>query len=176
MTTPVLPVPTGSYRIDPSRSIVRLTAKHLFGTGTAHATFDISSGTLTVTDPLPHSSASATVSVASFASDKTRRVEHVLSGSLLDVAGFPEMTFVSRMLRLEGEWVVAGDLTVHGVTRPVELRVTSAAPTAATETADGAIRLVATARVDRYEFGVTKVKGIAGRWVDLEIEVVATPV
>lgn len=170
MSSSVVPVPAGSYSIDPQQSIVRVRAKHFFGTGTVHATFSVAHGTVTVAEPLRNSAASATIAVASFTSDKTRRVERVLSGSLLDVAAHPEITFVSRLLRLEGDWVVAGDLTANGITRPVELRVTHAEPL------DGGIRLRATTRVDRYEFGVTKVKGIAGRWMDLGVEVVGVRV
>jgi hypothetical protein len=54
-----------------------------------------------------------------------------------------------------------GSVTAHGTAVPAEIRL------------DGEARFLATARLDRISFGVTKKKGMVGRTVDVTIEAVA---
>lgn len=160
--------PPGRYRIDPQRSTVRYSGRHMFGLGGVQATFQLNDGTITVADPVTASSIELIVDPASFTSDKTRRDVHVRSRSLLDVEAHPEITFRSAEVRPDGEhWVVRGEVTAHGVSRPVEVRVDRAG------IADDELTMHAVAQLDRYEFGVTKVKGMAGRRLTLDFDLVA---
>jgi polyisoprenoid-binding protein YceI len=61
-----------------------------------------------------------------------------------------------------------GELTVRGVTQPLTVAVE---PTGAQ---GRRVRARATATIDRYAFGLVKVKGMAARRVTLEIDVTAT--
>jgi len=62
---------------------------------------------------------------------------------------------------------VIGDVTVHGSTQPVEITVDRV-------TASGTdVTVHAVAQLDPYAFGVTGVKGMAGRHVTLEFDLIA---
>ena len=72
------------------------------------------------------------------------------------------MTFASE--RTDGS-TLTGTLTVRGVTRPVTLSIEQSA------TAPGSFTARAAARIDRTEFGLTASRGLAGRYLDLTVEV-----
>jgi polyisoprenoid-binding protein YceI len=64
-----------------------------------------------------------TIDAASFESGNEARDNAVKSTEYLDVAAHPRFTFQSTKIRARHDgYVLAGDLTVRGVTRPVELR------------------------------------------------------
>jgi polyisoprenoid-binding protein YceI len=65
-------------------------------------------------------------------------------------------------------WVLRGQLTARGHSAPVELAVIESRGSG-----DG-LALRATTRIDRYAFGLTKKKGLAARYLDLEITAQAT--
>ena len=165
-----LPRP-GAYRVDPKRSTVAFTGRHLFGLGAVHATFTISSGLLHVADPVTTSTAEVTVDASSFHSNRSRRDKDVRSRMLLDAATYPEIVFVSEGLRRDGAgWLLTGTVTAHGTRVPVEVRIDHVAAQ------DDGIGVHARAEhLDRYAFGVTRGKGMAGRFLDLDFNVVADP-
>ena len=73
------------------------------------------------------------------------------------------MIFTSGRLDVQGQ-VLTGTLTVAGITRPVSLAIVHYAPSAGSFTAR------ATARIDRTEYGVTAIRGLAGRYLDICVE------
>jgi polyisoprenoid-binding protein YceI len=158
----------GRYRIDPERSTIAVRAKHLFGLGTVHAAFTLRSGAIVVTDPVTTSTAHAVLDAASFTSGNAARDKKVRSKALLHVDQHPDIRFSadSASLTSDGTWTVHGAVTARGGSAPVELTVTEA--TAHGET----LTVVATATVDRYAHGITAVKGLAGRY--LEVNLTAT--
>lgn len=168
-TSVVVPA-TGTYLIDPERSVIRYRGRHLFGLGVVHATFR-AAGEIRVADPLPSSSVTVAVDPASFSSDSARRDADVRSGRLLDVERYPEITFVSDGLRQDGErWVLAGTATAHGTSVPVEVVVDRVAVEGQDVRAHGRAE-----HLDRLAFGVKGGRGLVGRYLDLDLDVVATP-
>jgi polyisoprenoid-binding protein YceI len=97
----------------------------------------------------------------------------VTGASLLDVATHPDITFVSQGLRADGDsgrWLMTGRVTAHATSVPVEVVIDRAAPE------PGGVRLHGRAEhLDRYAFGVTKSKGMVGRYLDLDLDVFAVP-
>ena len=170
-TTPLQVPAPGTYRVDPHRSTLSYSGRHRFNTGTVHATFTISSGEIRVADSLTDSVVTVTVDAASFKSNSARRDKDVKSAKLLDVATYPTIAFVSDRIRDEGDrWIVSGKVTAHGSTVQVDVAVDRLTPDG-----DG-FRLHGRAEhLDRYAFGVTKGKGMVGRHLDLELDVVASP-
>lgn len=169
-TTVDLPT-TGRYVVDPARSSVAFSGRHLFGLAGVKAAFRVGSGEVDITDPVLGSTVRLSVDASSFTSDKQRRDEHVRSAAMLDVEQHPAITFASSGVREQaGGWVLAGAVTALGTSVPVDVEVDSM-------TREGTgLRVHATARhLDRYAFGVTKVKGMAGRYLDLEFDIVADP-
>lgn len=144
----------------------------MFGLGVVHATFTISSGELRVTDPTTASAVSVTIDAASFSSPNARRDKDVRGASLLDVATYADITFAADSLRQDGDsWRMAGTVTAHGSAAPVDVLIDRVARE------DEGIRLHARAEhLDRHAFGITKSKGMVGRYLDLDFDVFAAPV
>ena len=157
----------GHYAIDPGRSRVTFTTRHLFGLGRVRGSFDIRGGTADVADPIAASTIYAEIEAASFRTKNPARDGSVLSRRFLDPAGHPLMSF--RSGRIEpGAQAVTGTLTVRGTTRPVSLTITGC------EVSRGSFTARATARIDRTEFGITAARGLAARYLNLTVEVQCT--
>ena len=168
---PSMPVAPGSYRLDPERSQVHYSGKHMFGLGTVHATFSVRDGAVRIGEEMRTLSTDVTVDAASFHSDSPKRDRDVRSGGLLDVDHFPSITFASEGIQETPEgWLVPGTVAVHGRSVPVDLQVDQLAPDGSELRVHGWAR-----RLDRTAFGITGSRGMVGRYLDLEIDVVATP-
>ena len=152
----------GRYEIDPGGSTVTFRTRHLFGLGPVRGTFAIRSGTIDVAEPLADSGAHADIEAASFRTGNGQRDGVVRSARFLDASRHPLITFRSEGI---DHSVLTGTLTVRGVTRPVTLAVELADVSPQSFTAR------ATTRVDRTEFGVSASRGLAGRYLDLSLEV-----
>jgi polyisoprenoid-binding protein YceI len=162
-------VTPGTYRIEPERSSLRLRAAHAFGLGPVAVTMAIVDGGVVVEGP-DRCRVTATIDAASFTTDKARRDAQVRSKAFLDTQRYPMMSFAGTDLApgADGGWTLAGELTVRGVTAPVSLAVTEV------HRVDGGLRCRASARVDRYAFGVTAGRGMIRRYVDVDLLVLAT--
>ena len=169
---PTNTVMAGRYRIDPHRSRLRYSSKHMFGLGTVQATFSVREGDLSIGDATGTLRTRVTVDAASFSSDSTRRDRDVRSAGLLDVEQYPDITFVSEHVQeTPGDgWLVTGTVTAHGRSVLVDVQVDRV-------TANGSEVLVHgwARNLDRIGFGITGSRGLVGRYLDLELDVVATP-
>jgi polyisoprenoid-binding protein YceI len=114
------------YEIDPTHTQVQFTYSHL-GFSNITGRFDQMQGDFRfdVADPT-QSSVSITIPVQSISTGVDKLDEHLLKADFFDAAQFPTATFTSTGVTAagEGKLAVAGDLTIHGVTRPVVLDVT----------------------------------------------------
>jgi len=119
MTTATL-IPTGTYTIDPSHSRVGFAVKHL-GIATVRGEFGTFEGGLVLGED--GATAYGTVQAVSVDTNEPQRDEHLRSGDFFDVERFPEIAFRSTAIRPVGEdtFEIVGDLTMHGITREVEL-------------------------------------------------------
>jgi polyisoprenoid-binding protein YceI len=151
----------GRYEIDISCSTVTFRTRHLFGLLPVRGTFTIRTGTIDVAEPLTDSSIRVEIETVSFRTGNGQRDGHVRSAGFLDAGRHPVMTFVSE--RVDGT-TVTGTLTVRDVARPVSLSIEQSAVSARSFTAR------ATTRIDRTEFGVTASRGLAGRHLDVSLE------
>ena len=85
-----------------------------------------------------------------------------MSSRLLDAHRHPFIFFASTGLDYADErWALRGNLTVRGTTRALSLIVEEL------EAVPAGLRLCASSRVDRYDFGMTNARGWAGRYLDL---------
>lgn len=112
-----------TFRIDPSHSTIAFRVRHMLGT--AKGSFAKFSGTIDVDREHPEqSSVSVTIQAASIDTAIAKRDDH-LRGELFNVAKYPEITFKSRRVKQTGanSGEIAGDLTMHGVTRAITLNV-----------------------------------------------------
>ena len=123
------PVRGDNYKFDPARSKIAFQLRHLLGS--ARGEFHKFSGTINVDREHPErSTVTATIQVASIDTKIAKRDQHLLSADFFDAAKFPEITFRSRAVKRTGadSGDITGDLTMHGVTRPITLHVKLMSP------------------------------------------------
>jgi polyisoprenoid-binding protein YceI len=160
--------PAGRYRIDAERSTITISTRHLFGLGRVRATLALRDGHIKVADPLAGSAVRAAAAAVSFRSGNDARDAAVLSPRLLDAAAYPSIAFTSTALENEdGRWLLRGQLEVRGTARPVEA-VIEAEPAHG-----GTLHASARLRVDRYAFGITAYRGLAARWLTVDLDITA---
>jgi polyisoprenoid-binding protein YceI len=158
----------GHYRIDPARTTVRFHTRHMFGLGSVTGTVTVREAEFTVTGS-SSARVHAVLDAASFDTGNRRRDRDVQSPTYLDVTAYPDITFDSQQVRLhEGKWVAAGTVTAHGVAAPVDLTLEELR-----ESDNGELILRASAKIDRYAHGVTARKGLAARWLTIEVTAIA---
>lgn len=114
-----------TYDIDPVHSSVAFTVRHLVSK--VPGNFTQFSGELKVDrDNLEASSVSATIQSKSVNTSNEKRDAHLKSKDFFAAVDFPTIAFQSTSWKKTGEntFDVAGDLTIHGVTKPVVLKTT----------------------------------------------------
>jgi polyisoprenoid-binding protein YceI len=63
--------------------------------------------------------------IASINTESDKRDEHLKGADFFDATQFPTLTFKSKSVKMDGKKLkISGDLTLHGVTKPVELEAT----------------------------------------------------
>lgn len=160
--------PAGVYRIDAAHSTVTFATTHMFGLAAVRGSLTLSGGEIRIADPPTASTARAAIDAASFTSGSRQRDKHVRSRALLDTDRHPEISFLLQGLEpQEGGWRARGSLTAHGVSAPVALGVHRV------EVLRDGARFHARTRIDRLAFGVTRFRGMAGRHLDVDIQIVA---
>ncbi len=157
LTTPVGALPgyvAGTWDIDPVHSEVSFLVRHMV-VSKVRGRFNEFEGTIvTGEDPLA-SSVRATIAAGSVDTNQEQRDAHVRSADFLDAEAHPTITFVSRALRPNGDtFVLEGDLTIRGVTRPVslDLELNGFGPDPYGGTRVG---FSATTEINRQDFGVS---------------------
>lgn len=146
---------TTTWELDAKHSLVEFSAKHMMIT-TVKGRFSDVSGTI-VTDMADHSKASVNVTIdaTTITTGDAQRDGHLKSPDFLDVQQFPTITFKSTKVLIEDAMHlnVVGDLTIHGVTRSVELdtELTGEGTTPYGQTVAG---FSATTTISRKDFGL----------------------
>jgi len=154
----------GTYRLDPEASSISFATRHMFGLAGITGSFRLISGEITITDPVTSSTASAVIDAASFHTGGAARDKDVKSVNFLHAGEHPQITFTSTQLARDGDrWLLRGQITARGNSAPAELVITEA------RTDEDGLVIKAATRIDRYAHGLTKKKGLAGRYLDLTI-------
>jgi polyisoprenoid-binding protein YceI len=148
------PVPQVSkWDLDPENSSVGFVCKHVFSN--VRGMFQRPSGTVVFDEVNPAASnVNATIDVSTITTGVEERDTHLKSPDFFDAAKFPTATFASTGCTKSGAgaYSVIGNLTMHGVTRPVTLAVTASQPF----NHAGGIRrgIEASTTVNRKDFGL----------------------
>jgi polyisoprenoid-binding protein YceI len=111
-------VPTGTWTIDPSHSEVGFTVRHLMSK--VRGQFEKFEGSVVTTDEVTGFRASASIDLNSVNTRDENRDGHLRSADFFDVEKNGPMTFTTTSF--DGS-TATGDLTIKGVTHPVELDV-----------------------------------------------------
>jgi polyisoprenoid-binding protein YceI len=116
-------VPAGTYVIDGSHTDVAFTVRHA-GISKVRGKFEKVEGTIVVGENLADSSTRISIDAASINTGDANRDGHLRSADFWDAESKPTWTFVSTGVEGDGEeFVLKGDLTINGVTKPVALDV-----------------------------------------------------
>ena len=163
--------PAGTYKLDPAASTVSFGTRHMFGLAGVTGSFKVRSGEIIIADPVTSSTATAIIDAASFATGSAARDKDVKSANFLHVQENPEITFSSTELEESGEgWLLRGQITARGHAARANVALSEV------RADDKGLTIRATCRVDRYAHGITKKKGMAGRYLELDITARATRV
>ena len=161
---------TGRYEIDPRGSTVAFTGRHLFGLARVRGTVVISWGVIDIADPIAGSRVQVELDAASFHTGNRQRDHDVRSARFLDAGRCPAVTFESTRLEAAGDGPeLLGTLTVRDVARPVSLKIQQCT---ARPGAPASLVARASARIDRIDFGLTAARGLAGRYLDVRLDIV----
>ncbi len=147
-----------TWTIDSYHSSVAFAVKHM-GVSTVSGTFYNVTGNVTWDDAnVAKSSVDASIDTTTVSTGVPPRDNHLKSPDFLDVAKFPTITFVSTGVQKSADGLtVIGNLTLHGVTKPVTLNVTdiSAPQTVGPPGKQKTVRgLSATTTINRHDYGV----------------------
>ena len=171
------------YHVDPSHASAGFYVKHMM-VSKVHGALNIKSGTIEYDEKAPEkTTVEVTIDAASIKTGDDKRDGHLKSPDFFDVAKFPTITFKSTKVESagEGKLKVTGNLTMHGVTKPITLDVEG--PTAAVKSPWGnMVRAVsATGTVNREEFGLSWNKAleaggvVVGKEVTLDLNAEISP-
>ena len=143
----------GAWDIDASHSTVGFSVRHMMVSKVRGYFREFSGEIITAEDPA-QSSVTATIDLSSIDTRQEQRDAHIRSADFFDVDNHPQMTFRSTAVRTDGaDWLVDGDLTIKGKTRPVTLalELNGFGPDAYGGTRAG---FSARTEINRNEFGV----------------------
>lgn len=148
-------------KIEPARSTIAFKVRHLLGN--AKGKFSKFSGTIDLDREQPEkSSVIVSIQVASIDTGIAKRDEHLRGEEFFNVQKFPEITFKSRQVKRTGANAgeITGDLTMHGVTRPVTLHVELLGTPEAALKGQITRWRITTTPIKRAEFGLNWSKGV----------------
>jgi polyisoprenoid-binding protein YceI len=144
-----------TWKIDPQHSHVEFAVKHMM-ISTVKGRFSEVTGEIHLDESnLAASKVDVDVNVASIDTREPQRDAHLRSADFFDAENLPTMTFRSRTI--EGtldQFKVTGDLTIHGVTKPLTLDVTHEGR-GRDPWGGERIGFAATSRIKRSDFGLT---------------------
>jgi polyisoprenoid-binding protein YceI len=163
-----------TYRIDPDLTSAEFSVSHL-GLSRQRGHFGHTVGTIVI-DPEWHRGAiELDVDATSVDTGWGVRDAFLRSEDMFDTARYPVVTFRSTQLTFAGEKLIgiAGKLSMHNVTRPVQLKIVRL--DCGTDPADGreGCGAEAVTSVSRSEFGMNFAPGLIGDQIDLSFQVTA---
>lgn len=162
----------GSYKIDLPHTHAYFVISHL-GISRFMGRFDDIQGEFVVGERAEQSSVKASIRVDSINAKHQKLEEHLRSPDFFDAVRFPSMDFVSTKVgwNPRGDGKLSGNLTIHGVTRPVDfaLKVTGAGPGKRGEMRSG---FEAKTTIKRSDYGMTYgLPSVVGDSVEITLSV-----
>jgi polyisoprenoid-binding protein YceI len=170
-TPPPAALPAGAYRLDPEHATLLVKIDHL-GFSQLVGRFDRFDATLDFDSDNPAASRlNAEIDPASIDFNLPKFEDDLRGPDWFDVARYAETSFVSREIEVTGAATgrVTGDLTLHGVTRPVALDVTFNGAGDSLITGRYTLGFAAAATLSRAAFGLGAYAPAVGDEVTLEI-------
>ena len=161
-------LPAGTWRLDPDRTVITVTAKKL-GVFRVPATLAMSAGTVEINEDHRVTAVTVAADAGSYASRSAKRNDHVRSADFLDAEHHPELVFTAeQVMPVADGYQTTGTITVKGETFPLQVDVSNV------EVDAGSASFGATATIDRDAIGVSKLPSLViGRNLELTVSAVA---
>ncbi len=146
-------ISAGHWTLDPTHTEIGFSVRHIMSK--VRGKFDAFEGTLVTAEDITASAVNVSVDLNSINTGTAGRDDHLRSGDFFEVEKYPSMTFASTSVvrNDDANFVVTGDLTIKGVTKPVALDVEffgeGSDPWGGTR-----VGVEATAEISRKEFGI----------------------
>src|SRR5579871_10376 len=114
-----------TYQVDPAHTYPSFETDHFGGLSTWRGKFDASSGTVVLDKEAGTGTVDITVTASSIDLGHAKLNEHVKSPEMLDVEKYPTATYKGTLAGFKNgaPTEVKGELTLHGVTKPVTLKI-----------------------------------------------------
>jgi polyisoprenoid-binding protein YceI len=164
---------TDTWHLDAPHSAAQFAVRHL-GISTVRGTFTKVSGDVkySPTD-LNKSSIDVVIDTKSVDTRVEMRDNDIRSDHFLDAAKYPTITFKSKSIAADGtgKLKVAGDLTLHGVTKAVVLDVDGPTPPVKDPKGNQHMGASASTKINRSDFGMTGMAPMVGDEVTIIIDV-----
>lgn len=162
-----------SWKIDPNHTAPQFSVRHM-GISTVRGAFTKVSGAAEYDPANPSkSSVEITIDAASVDTRVEMRDKDLRSPNFFDVEKYPTITFKSTALQAEGEGKlrITGDLTIHGVTKPVVLDVDGPSKPMTDPRGNEHMGASATTKIKRTDFGVGSSSPMIGEDITITIDV-----
>ncbi|MBZ4394494.1 YceI family protein [Myxococcus sp. MISCRS1] len=146
-----------TWDVDPAHSSAGFTVKHMMVSNVT-GSFNIKQGAVNLDDKdITKSTVEATLDAATVNTGNAKRDEHLKAPDFFDTAKYPTITFKSTKVEKagEGKLKVTGNLTMHGVTKPVVLDVTGPSKESKDPWGNTRTGVSATTKLNRKDFGLT---------------------
>jgi polyisoprenoid-binding protein YceI len=169
-----------TYKIDPAHTYPSFAADHFGGLSVWRGKFDRSSGTIVLDKAAGTGTVDITVDTSSIDFGLEKLNEHAKSAEIFDVQKYPTATYKGTLTNFKNgaPTEVRGELTLHGVTRPLNLTVNQFTCRVMPAAMGGKQRCGAdaSATFNRSDFGIDYGEKYGFKmWVKLQIQVEATP-
>jgi polyisoprenoid-binding protein YceI len=162
------------WSIDPVHSSVKFNIEHLV-ISEVEGKFKTYNGTVSASKPdLTDAIIDFSVDVNSIDTDNDMRDKHLVSADFFDAIKYPKMTFKSTSFKkVSGnKYLLSGNLTIHGITKPVKFDVTYGG-TAKDGYGNTKAGFRATGKINRYDYGLkyNSVTEAGGATLGKEVEI-----
>ena len=116
-----------TYNVDPNHTFPSFEADHFGGLSVWRGKFDKSSGTIAYDKEKGAGTVDITIDAASIDFGHPKLNEHAKSAEMFDVAKFPTATYKGTLAKFKdgAPTEVEGEFTLHGVTKPLTLKINS---------------------------------------------------
>jgi polyisoprenoid-binding protein YceI len=163
-----------TYKLDPTHTFPTFEISHL-GFSTFRGRFDKTEGSITLDPAKKTGSVDVTIDANSISTGVAKLDEHLKNEDFFDTKKYPTITFKGTKFKFDGDKLdeVTGDLTMHGVTRPVTLDVDDFVCKQHPMLGIWACGANLEAKIKRSEWGISKYSPNVGEEVELKIEVEA---
>lgn len=157
ITLPAFPALAAEYELDPSHTAAQFAVRHMM-VSTVRGQFDKVTGTVSLDDKdLTKAKVNVSIDASSINTRDAKRDEHLRSADFFDVAKNPSITFASTRVDKGqgGKFLVTGNLTMRGVSKPVTLTVEPPTPAVKNPWGKAVRGVTATGKLNRKDWGLS---------------------